>query len=221
MAARDPEQGFAYYLAWGTTMQGWAQVAPGQAEAGLAQIRRGLAALRATGAALRLPYYLALLAEARRQAGRAAEGLTLLAEALTQANKAGESWTEAELHRLKGERLLHAACGRSQSPSPPLCGRSESSRFPAPTQSRRVRHAELTAEECFQQVLAVARHQQAKSWELRAAMSLRRLWQQHGKRAAARALLAPIYGWFTKGFDTADLQEAKALLEELSGHSRG
>ena len=73
------------------------------------------------------------------------------------------------------------------------------------------------AEACFQQALAIARRQQAKSWELRAAMSLSRLWQQQGKRAAARELLAPIYGWFTEGFDTADLQEAKALLEELGG----
>ena len=78
------------------------------------------------------------------------------------------------------------------------------------------------AEACFQQALAIARQQQAKSWELRAAMSLARLWQQQGKRAAARDLLAPIYGWFTEGFDTADLQEAKALLEELAGsHSSG
>ena len=73
------------------------------------------------------------------------------------------------------------------------------------------------AEACFQQALAIARQQQAQSWELRAAMSLARLWQQQGKRAEARDLLAPIYGWFTEGFDTADLQEAKALLEELAG----
>jgi predicted ATPase len=73
------------------------------------------------------------------------------------------------------------------------------------------------AEACFQQALAVARHQQAKSWELRAAMSLSRLWQQQGKRAEAVALLAPIYDWFTEGFETADLQEAKALLEALGG----
>ena len=73
------------------------------------------------------------------------------------------------------------------------------------------------AEACFQQALAIARQQQAKSWELRAAMSLARLWLQQGKRAAAYELLAPIYGWFAEGFDTADLQEAKALLEELAG----
>jgi predicted ATPase len=184
------EQGFAYYLAWGTTMQGWARAAPGQDEEGMAQIRRGLAALRATGAALRLPYYLALLAEACGQTGLAAEGLTLLAEALAHAHNTGESWTEAELHRLKGELLLTLSADN---------------------------HAE--AEGCLRQALDVARHQQAKSLELRAAVSLSRLWQQHGKRDEARELLAPLYGWFTEGFDTADLQEAKTLLEELGGSS--
>jgi predicted ATPase len=180
------EQRFAYYLAWGTTMQGWAQVSQGQDEEGLAQMRHGLAALRATGAALRLPYYLALLAEACGHTGQAAEGLTLLAEALAQAHKAEESWTEAELHRLKGELLLSLSADN---------------------------HAE--AEGCFHQALAVARRQQAKSLELRAATSLSRLWQQQGKRVEAHQLLAEIYGWFTEGFDTPDLQDAKALLEEL------
>jgi predicted ATPase len=99
-----------------------------------------------------------------------------------------DSWYEAELHRIKGELLLRQAV-----PDAPQ------------------------AEACFQQALAVARRQQAKSWELRAGMSLARLWQQQGKRAEARRLLAEIYGWFTEGFDTADLQEAKALLEELPG----
>ena len=94
---------------------------------------------------------------------------------------------EAELSRLTGELLL--------------------------AQSAEHQAAAAT---CFQQALAVARHQQAKSWELRAAMSLSRLWQQHGKQAEARELLAPIYGWFTEGFDTTDLQEARALLVELS-----
>jgi len=181
------EQGFAYYLAWGTTMQGWAQVAQGQREDGLAQMRHGLAALRATGAALRLPYYLALLAEACGQTGQAAEGLTLLAEALAQVHKAGESQTEAELHRLKGELLLSLSADN---------------------------HAE--AEGCLHQALAVARRQQAKSLELRAVTSLSRLWQQQGKWVEAHQLLAEIYGWFTEGFDTADLQDAKALLEELA-----
>ena len=133
------EQGFAYYLAWGTTMQGWARVAQDQDKESMSQIRRGLAALRATGAALRLPYYLALLAEACGQTGQAAEGLTLLAEALAQAHKAGESWTEAELHRLKGELLLSLSADNC-----------------------------TEAEGCFHQALAVARRQQAKALELRA-----------------------------------------------------
>jgi class 3 adenylate cyclase/predicted ATPase len=181
------EQGFAYYLAWGTTMQGWVQVAQGQREDGLAQMRHGLAALRATGAALRLPYYLALLAGACGQTGQAAEGLTLLAEALAQAHKTGECWPEAELHRLKGELLLSLSADN---------------------------HAE--AEGCLHQALVIARRQQAKALELRAATSLSRLWRQQGKRTEAHQLLAEIYGWFTEGFDTADLQEARALLDALA-----
>jgi len=101
-------------------------------------------------------------------------------------NKTGERWPEAELHRLKGQLLLSLSADN---------------------------HAE--AEGCFHQALAIARRQQAKSLELRVAMSLSRLWQQQDKRAEAQQLLAEIYGWFTEGFDTPDLQEAKALLEEL------
>src|SRR5262249_8607468 len=112
---------------------------------------------------------------------------TLLTEALAQVHKAGEAWTEAELHRLKGELLLSLSADNL-----------------------------AEAERCFHQALVIARRQHAKSLELRAAMSLSRLWQQRGKRAEARALLAPIYGWFTEGFDTADLQEAKTLLEALA-----
>jgi predicted ATPase len=181
------EQQFAYYMAWGTTLQGWTQGAQGQDAEGLTQMRHGLAALRATGAALRLPYYLALLAEACGRTGQVAEGLTLLAEALAQAHKAGESWMEAELHRLKGELLLSLSADH---------------------------HAE--AEGCVHQALAIARCQQAKSLELRAAKSQSRLWQRRGKRTEAHQLLAEIYGCFTEGFDTPDLQDAKALLDALA-----
>jgi predicted ATPase len=181
------EQRFAYYLAWGTTMQGWALVAQGQDEEGLAQMRHGLAALRATGAALRLPYYLALLAEACGRTGQAVEGLALLAEALAQAHNSRESWMEAELHRLKGELLLSLSADH-----------------------------QAEAEGCLHQALTVARRQQAKALELRAATSLSRLWQQQGKQTEAHQLLAQIYGWFTEGFDTPDLQDAKALLEALA-----
>ena len=139
------------------------------------------------GAELIRPYYLALLAEACAKGGQAEEGLSVLAEALATVHKTGERFYEAELYRLKGELLLAQST-----------------------------HQTTEAETCFHQALDIARHQQAKSLELRAAMSLSRLWQRQGKRAAARQLLAEIYGWFTEGFDTADLQEAKVLLEALS-----
>jgi class 3 adenylate cyclase/predicted ATPase len=131
-------------------------------------------------------WYQAVLADAQGTGGQAEAGLTLLAEALTTMEKAGVHGSEAELYRLKGDLLLRLA-------------------VPDAAQ----------AEACYQQALAIARRQQAKSWELRTAMSLARLWQQQGKRAEAHALLAPVYGWFTEGFDTADLQGAKALLDEL------
>ena len=182
------EQGFTQRLATGTILLGWALTAQGQKAEGVDQVRQGLAAFRATGAELARPYYLALLAEAYAKVGQQEDGLTLLAEALATVHKTGERLWEAELHRLKGELLL------------PLSAE---------------KHAE--AEACFQQALEVARHQQATSLELRAAMSLARLWQQQSRRAEARELLAPVYGWFTEGFGTADLQEAKALLEALAG----
>jgi predicted ATPase/class 3 adenylate cyclase len=182
------EQGFSQQLAQNTPLRGWALAASGHGEEGMAQIRQGLAACRALGAVQFQPYYLALLAEASAQMGQTAEGLEALAEALPTLAKSRARWWEAELHRLRGELLL-------QSPG---------------TQPEE-------AEACFQQALDIARRQQAKSLELRAAMSLSRLWQRQGKREAAYELLAPIYGWFTEGFDTADLQEAKALLEELGG----
>ena len=187
LIALSREQGFTQRLATGTIIWGWALTAQGQGEEGIAQMCQGLAAFRATGAELARPYYLALLGEAYGELGQTGEGLKVLAKALATTHKTGEQFCAAELHRLRGKLLL--ACSAEP-------------------------HAE--AEACFQQALTIARRQQAKSWELRAATSLSRLWQQQGKRAEARGLLAPIYGWFTEGFDTADLQEAKALLEEVS-----
>jgi len=183
------EYGFAYYLTWGPILQGWVLAEQGQGEAGIAQMRGGLIDFRATGGEVRLPYYLALLAKACGNAGQAAAGLTLVAEALAQAETRGEGWWQAELYRLKGELVMQEG------------GTQE------------VREAE----ESFRLALTVARRQQAKSLELRAAMSLSQLWQQQGKRREAYELLAPAYGWFTEGFDTADLQEAKVLLAELGG----
>jgi predicted ATPase len=180
-------QGFPLWVGYGTFWRGWALAVQGQGAVGLAQMHHGMAAILATGQTLTRPLCLVLLAEAAGHAGQVEEGLRLLAEALASLETSGRGDLLAEVYRLQGELLLrHATPDAAQ------------------------------AEACFHQALAVARRQQAKSWELRAAMSLSRLWQQQGKRAEARELLAPIYGWFTEGFDTADLQEAKALLDACS-----
>jgi predicted ATPase len=183
------DQEFPQPVALAMPLRGWALAASGQGEEGIAQIQQGLAAYRATRATRDRPYYLALLAEASVPAGQTATGLAVVTEALTTVAKSAVRWWEAELHRLQGELLLHEGG---------------------------VLDAALTAAACFHQALAIARRQDAKSLELRAAMSLVRLWQRQGKRAEAYDLLAPVYGWFTEGFDTADLQEAKALLEALA-----
>jgi predicted ATPase len=182
------EHGFAFYEARGALYRGAVLAAQGQSEEGIAQMRQGLAALRATGAVVSMSGHLAQLAKACGQVGQVDEGMHLLAEALAMVDTTGERHTEAELHRLKGALLLVLPTDHTPE-----------------------------AEACFKHALAIARRQQAKSWELRAAMSLARLWQQQRKRAAAYDLLAPVYGWFTEGFDTADLQEAKALLAALEG----
>ncbi len=157
-------------------------------EEGIAQLRHGTDAVLATGQELSRPICLVLLAEAVGYAGQIEEGLRLLTEAFAAFAASGRGDTLAEAYRLQGALLLHQATPDA-----------------------------AQVEVCFQQALTIARHQQAKAWELRAAMSLSRLWQQQGKRTEAYELLAPVYGWFTEGFDTADLQEAKALLEELEG----
>jgi predicted ATPase len=180
------EQGFTQRLATGTILFGWALTAQGQKAEGIAQVHQGLAAFRATGAELARPYYLALLAEAYGNIGEAAAGLRALADALAAVDTTAERFCEAELHRLKGQLLALSSEHHSE------------------------------AEACFQQALTVARRQGAKAWELRAAMSLSRLWQRQGKRDEGRRLLTEIYAWFREGFATADLQEAKALLEALS-----
>jgi predicted ATPase/DNA-binding SARP family transcriptional activator len=183
------ERRFAIFLAWGTALRGWALAEQGEIEEGIAQMQQGLAIWRTTGGEVWLPIPLSLLAEADGKVGKAEEGLALLTEGLGLVDKNGERCWEAELHRLKGELLLKQNEGET-------CFHD--------------------AEPCFRQALEVARCQSAKSWELRAAMSLSQLWQKQGKREEARKLLTEIYGWFTEGFDTPDLKEAKALLEELS-----
>jgi predicted ATPase len=185
-ATLSTEQGFALWSANGMLLQGWVLVEQGQEEAGLLQMQQGIAAWRVTGAEVLVPYFLALQAEMYGMLKQPDMGLTLLAEALATSSRTGECFCEAELHRLKGELLLqHVIPDIAQ------------------------------AEACFQRALGIARQQQAKSWELRAAISVSRLWQQQGKLDVARQLLAEVYGWFTEGFDTADLKKAKALLKEL------
>jgi len=186
--ALSTEQGFASWAAYGTSLRGWAIAMQGQGEVGRAQVRQGIAAMRATGGAVLVPFNCTVLAEVCDHLGHPEDGLQALAEAHALVEQHEERWWEAEVHRLRGVLLLR------QRGTP-----------------------QVEAETCFRQALDVARRQEAKSLELRAARSLARLWQRQGKRAAARELLAPVYGWFTEGFDTADLQEAKALVEELGG----
>jgi predicted ATPase len=200
IAALSTAQGFPFYLAVGALWQGWALASQGQVEDGIPQLCQGLTDLRATGTVQGVSWHLVLLAEAYGHAGQPEAGLARLAEALALMDTNEERFYEAELHRLRGELLLQSGARepRSAISTPPLASRNSYTG---------------EAESCFQQALDVASHQQAKSLELRAAMSLARLWQQQGKRAEAYDVLAPIYGWFTEGFDTADLQEASALLE--------
>ena len=177
-------QGFSFHVGTGNCWLGWARAMQGERAVGLTQLRQGMAAILATGQEVLRPFCLVLLAEAAGHVGQVEDGLRRLAEALTVLEASGRRDLLAEAYQLRGEFLLRQA--------PP---------------------AVAQAEACFQRALAVARRQQAKSWELRAAMSLSRLWQGQGQGAAAQQLLANIYSWFTEGLDTADLREAKVLLD--------
>jgi predicted ATPase len=185
--ALSTEQGFTHWVALGTSLRGWALAMQGQGEEGIVQVRQGIAAWQAARAVIAVPFLYTLLAEVCARLDHPEDGLQALAEAHALVEQHEERWWEAEVCRLRGVLLL---------------------RQPGTPQEE--------AETCFCQALDVARRQQAKSLELRAAMSLSRLWQCQGKRAEARQLLAPLYGWFTEGFDTPDLQEARTLLDELA-----
>jgi predicted ATPase len=183
------EHGFIGFLAIATVLHVWAIAAQGRNEEGIAQLQEDLAESRVTAAELNRPYFLTLLAEACMDTGRLDDGLSALREALAAADEHDNRAFEAEMHRLKGELLLR-------------------------------QHDSHTAEAqlCFERAIEIARRQSAKSWELRATMSLARLLAKQGRRDEARAMLAEIYGWFTEGFDTADLKDAKALLKELGAN---
>jgi predicted ATPase len=186
LVALATEQGFPLPAAVGTVVAGWAPIGEEPAEEGIVRMGRGLADYTATGAELWVPDLLALLAQAHGRAGRPAAGLDLLAEGLGRVGRTGGRWPEAELHRLRGELLLAL-------PSPDLA----------------------EAEASFSRAIAVSREQGARMWELRAATSLARLRRDQGERQKAHGLLAPAYAWFTEGFDTQDLRDAKGLLDEL------
>jgi class 3 adenylate cyclase/predicted ATPase len=185
--ALSTEQGFPLWAAWGTSLRGWALAMQDQGAEGMTQIRQGIAARRATGSTLYIPYFCTVLANVCDHLGHPTDGLQVLAEAYTLVEQQEERWWEAEVYRLRGVLLL---------------------RQPGTSQEE--------AEAWLRRALDVAHRQETKSLELRAAMSLSRLWQQQDKRQEAHDLLALIYDWFTEGFDTADLQEARALLDELT-----
>jgi class 3 adenylate cyclase/predicted ATPase len=203
--ALSREQEFSLYLAMETVLHGWGLTEEEQRrEEGITQMRQGLESWQATGAELLRPYYLALQAEAYGQRGIPEEGLSRITEALAAIEKSAERWWEAELYRLKGQLTLQkfqVSGAKFQVADPRLL-------TPDP-------QAEAEAEACFWKAIDIARKQQAKSLELRAVTSLSRLWHDQGKTREARQMLAAIYDWFTEGFDTTDLREAKTLLEGL------
>jgi predicted ATPase/class 3 adenylate cyclase len=191
--ALSTEHGFPITLAVGAAFLGWALAQQGEGEEGIMQILQGIDNWRATGATLFFrPFLLAMLAEAYEKGGSPGEGLRVLPEALAIVNKTGEHFWEAELYRLKGELTLQSEVQGSQF------------------------KVQDEAEECFRRAIDISRRQSAKSLELRAVMSLSRLRQKQSNKEEAYRMLAPIYGWFTEGFDTADLKEAKALLNEFA-----
>jgi class 3 adenylate cyclase/DNA-binding winged helix-turn-helix (wHTH) protein/tetratricopeptide (TPR) repeat protein len=211
--ALSNNEGFVRWLGGGMYLRGWARAVQGSAEEGVVWLSQGLSSWRAMGGELGLPHLLATLADAYRQGERSGEGLRVLDEALALVHANSECHFEAELYRLKGELLLQQAVGRSDASTIPrnTSRIAEASYTGAPP----VPPLRAEAQSCFCRALDISRQQHAKSLELRAVMSLARLWQLEGKRSEARRMLAEIYGWFTEGFETPDLQEAKILLQEL------
>jgi predicted ATPase len=187
LIALADERGAPYWKAIETAARGWLFALTGKASDAVQAITSGITSLRSSEATLREPFFLSYLAMAYTELGQLDDAWRCINDAIEKVERSKEKWCEAEVHRIAGEIAL-----KSLAPDPEK------------------------AEAYFDRALAVARQQQAKSWELRAAMSMARLWRDQGKREEARDLLAPVYGWFTEGFDTLDLKEAKALLDELN-----
>ncbi len=186
LIALSAEHRMIGFLPFAAGLRGSAIAAQGRHEEGIVQLKEGLAGIRATGTEVSRPIYLCWLAEACMKTGRLDDGLNAVTEALAAADKE-ERIQQAEMHRIKGELLLKQNNSNA-----------------------------AEAQSCFERAIEIARKQSAKSPELRATMSFARLLDRQGHREEARAMLAEIYGWFTEGFDSADLKDAKALLDELN-----
>jgi predicted ATPase len=187
LVALANEKDAPLWRAVGILMQGCILALTGKAQDALPMLISGISAWRSTGSTFWFPLSSPFLARAHADVGQFDDAWRSIGEATTAIQTTKEAWYAAELNRIAGEIALKS---------------------PEPDASK--------AEKYFESALAIARAQQAKSWELRAAMSMARLWRDQGKRDKARELLAPVYGWFTEGFDTLDLKEAKALLDELA-----
>jgi len=181
------QTGSAFWGAWGMMQQGCLLALTGKAPDAVQTITSGVTAMRSTGTTMWMPLWLSYLARANAEIGHFDDARCCIGEAMAAAETAKERWCEAEVNRIGGEIAL-------RSPEPDLA----------------------KAEADFARALAVAREQQARSWELRAAMSMARLWRDQGRRPQARDILAPVYGWFTEGFGTLDLKQAKAMLDGLA-----
>ena len=187
LLALADEKGSLFWKALGTVLQGCVFALTGKASDAVQMITSGVAAVQSTGQTLWMPLFLSFLARTYVDLGQLDDARRCIGEAMTAVETTNERWCEAEVNRIAGEIALLS---------------------PRPDAAK--------VEGYFERALAIARRQQAKSWELRASMSLALLWRSQGKPQQARELLAPVYGWFTEGFNTRDLQEAKALLDELA-----
>jgi predicted ATPase len=187
LVALADEKGALFWKTIGMRDQGWVLAMTGKAADAVQKISSAITALRPMGLTLWMPSHMSYLARAHAELGQFDDASRCIAEAITVVETTKETWLEAEINRVAGEIALKS---------------------PEPNAAK--------AEAYFERALAVARQQQAKSWELRAAMSMARLRRDQGKRQDACDLLAPVYNWFTEGFDTLDLKEAKALLKELA-----
>jgi predicted ATPase len=207
------EYGVERYRVVGGIIWACIQIQQKEPTAGLSLLTEGLSQFRGMGTEHSLPLFLSSMAEAYRQLGRVEEALVTIAEAVRATETYTSVYWAAEVHRLKGELTLKQCGVRSQDKSRQVkTGRSKPGVI---NPHSIIPNPEAEAEACFLQAIAIARQQEAKSLELRAVVSLSRLWHHQGKRAEARKLLAETYGWFTEGFDTADLREAKAWLDTL------